>query len=1079
MSGRVVPSDLKLQPTMTTELRDQLQSTLGHAYTLERELGGGGMSRVFVATETALGRKVVVKVLPPELTEGMSVERFKREIALAAGLQHPHIVPVHAAGETNGLPYYTMPLVDGHSLRGRLATGSLIGLTEAIGILRDVAKALAYAHEHGVVHRDIKPDNVLLTGGSAVVTDFGVAKALSASKILAPGGTLTQVGASLGTPAYMAPEQAAADPDTDHRADIYAYGVMAYEMLAGHPPFHGRTPQKLLAAQMGERPQPIEEVRPDAPQLLAQLVMKCLEKNADSRPQSAADLVRVLETITSGGGHPAMPAILLGGRRRIGTALAIYAFAFVAVAILARAAIVAIGLPDWVFPGALIVMALGLPVMLFTAFVHHGTHRAMTMAALTPGGSPVPQSTMTKLAVKASPWVSWQRAMTGGTVALGGFVLIVAAFMLLRALGIGPVGSLLASGKMADRDRLLVTDFRGNGGDSSLSSIVTEAMRTDLGQSSVVSVVSASSVADALGRMQRPRNTRVDLALAREIAAREGIKAIVDGAVTPLGKGYVVTVRLIAAASGDELASFRESIDGPGELISALDNLSGDLRGKIGESLKTVRANAPLEQVTTSSLEALRKYAAGMRAFDIEGDLSKAAGLFQEAIAIDTAFAAAYRKLGITYANTQMPRDKQEWALGRAYQHRDRLTDAERYLTIASYFGFGQGRDRQRAAAAYESLLEIDSLNYIALNNLGNLLGQRRQFARAEALYRRSITAGTARANLYTNLQSIQLSQGKLASAESTAVLARAAFPSHSAIRMMDVYPLVARRALDSLEKRLDQLRAQDPDANNRSNASWMLRSAKLTHGRVDEAEGLVIDLISTDKTRGIDWGPHSRVLETAWMDIWVRGQNAPALRQIDSILAKSPFRDQALHQRRYFDASQLYALAGRPDRARAVLAQYAAEVKDSALIRQQLPDRHNALAEIALAENRPRDAIAEFNLGDKFPDGPASSCVRCYLARLARAYDAAMIQDTAIMLLERYIAQPSGEPWPDDTHLPRFHRRLGELYDARGNSRKAIPHYLAFVELWKNADRVLQPQVPAVRQRVAALQSGAPRATR
>ncbi|HXY30086.1 MAG TPA: serine/threonine-protein kinase, partial [Gemmatimonadaceae bacterium] len=194
---------------MSSDLRQRLQATLGSAYTLEQELGGGGMSRVYAATETALGRKVVVKLLPPDLAEGVSVERFKREIQLAAQLQQAHIVPLLAAGESGGLPYYTMPLVEGHSLRTRLAAGPL-PVTEAIGIMRDVAKALAYAHEHGVVHRDIKPDNVLLSGGSAVVTDFGVAKALSASK-RAPGGTLTQIGTSLGTPAYMAPEQAAAD----------------------------------------------------------------------------------------------------------------------------------------------------------------------------------------------------------------------------------------------------------------------------------------------------------------------------------------------------------------------------------------------------------------------------------------------------------------------------------------------------------------------------------------------------------------------------------------------------------------------------------------------------------------------------------------------------------------------------------------------------------------------------------------------------------------------------------------------------------------------------------------------------
>src|SRR6186713_813002 len=163
-----------------TDLRERLQTTLGDAYTLERELGGGGMSRVFVAEEMALGRSVVVKVLPPEMAAGVSIDRFKREIQVAARLQHPHIVPVLSAGETDGLPFYTMPLVEGASLRARLTRGGLT-ISETVGILREVARALAYAHDHGVVHRDIKPDNVLLSGGSAVVTDFGIAKAVSAA----------------------------------------------------------------------------------------------------------------------------------------------------------------------------------------------------------------------------------------------------------------------------------------------------------------------------------------------------------------------------------------------------------------------------------------------------------------------------------------------------------------------------------------------------------------------------------------------------------------------------------------------------------------------------------------------------------------------------------------------------------------------------------------------------------------------------------------------------------------------------------------------------------------------------------
>ena len=294
-----------------TDLRDQLQTSLGDSYTIERELGGGGMSRVFLAEESSLGRRVVVKVLPADLAGAVSAARFRREISLAARLQHPHIVPLLAAGEIDGLPYYTMPFVEGESLRARLSHGEL-PIPEAISILRDVARALDYAHAKGVTHRDIKPDNVLLAGTSAVVTDFGVAKAVSDA---AGTGTLTMTGVALGTPVYMAPEQAAADPATDHRADIYAFGVMAYEMLAGHSPFAGRTAQAVLAAHATETPTSIASLRPATPPRLAALVMRCMEKRPGDRPQTATEIVRELETVgTPLDGSPATRAVA-GARR--------------------------------------------------------------------------------------------------------------------------------------------------------------------------------------------------------------------------------------------------------------------------------------------------------------------------------------------------------------------------------------------------------------------------------------------------------------------------------------------------------------------------------------------------------------------------------------------------------------------------------------------------------------------------------------------------------------------------------------------------------------------------------------------
>ena len=265
---------------------------------LERELGGGGMSRVFVAQETDLGRRVVIKVLPPDLAAGLSIDRFRREIQLAASLQHPHIVPLLAAGQAGDLLYYTMPLVEGESLRAKLAREGELPIPESVRILRDVADALSYAHRHGLVHRDIKPDNVLLSDHHALVTDFGVAKALDEA---ARTTSLTATGLALGTPAYMAPEQAAADPHTDQRADIYALGVLGYEILAGRPPFTGPSPQAIVAAHLTQAPMPLAQSRASVPPALAAIVMRCLEKRPADRWQSAAELLHAFEALGAPG----------------------------------------------------------------------------------------------------------------------------------------------------------------------------------------------------------------------------------------------------------------------------------------------------------------------------------------------------------------------------------------------------------------------------------------------------------------------------------------------------------------------------------------------------------------------------------------------------------------------------------------------------------------------------------------------------------------------------------------------------------------------------------------------------------
>lgn len=316
------------------DLQEQLQKTLGSAYRLERELAGGGMSRVFVASETSLGRRVVVKVLSPDLAAGVSTERFRKEIQLAASLQHPHIVSVLAAGEADGILYYTMPFIEGVALRARLSQSGELPVAEAVQVLRDVTRALAYAHRRGVVHRDIKPENVLLSEDGAMVVDFGVAKALSASTGSPDSSVRTGIGVALGTPAYMSPEQAAADPLTDHRSDLYSLGILAYELLAGFAPFAGRPLQAIFAAHASEFPEGIEKRRSGVPPRLGAVVMKCLQKRPADRPQSAEAVLRDLDAValTLGvespeAGHPRLRARRALTYSALGVALVVAAVA--------------------------------------------------------------------------------------------------------------------------------------------------------------------------------------------------------------------------------------------------------------------------------------------------------------------------------------------------------------------------------------------------------------------------------------------------------------------------------------------------------------------------------------------------------------------------------------------------------------------------------------------------------------------------------------------------------------------------------------------------------------------------------
>src|SRR5213595_197392 len=763
------------------------------------------MSRVFLAQEVRLGRQVVVKVLPPEMAAGVSAERFEREIRLAAALQHPHIVPLLTAGSQGDLLYYIMPHIAGESLRARLSHERELPVTETVRILRDVCDALAYAHGHGIVHRDVKPDNVLLSGKHALVTDFGVAKAVASSS---GGGTLTSLGMALGTPAYMAPEQAAGDPTVDHRADLYAVGALGYELLAGRPPFSGLSPQNLLAAQVTVTPDPVTRHRASVPPALAALIMRCLAKSPADRPQSAEELVGQLEGLATptGATTPDAPAGISSGtqaaiRRAHPTRIVtLFGFAALGVLTLVQLLVRLLGLPDWAFAGAVGLVAAALPFMLWTGAIER--RRALAGGA---GRAPAPAG--------VQRWLTWRRSLLSAASGFGLLGLVTATHAAMRQLGIGPVGTLVASGLLAERDRLVLADFENRTPDSTLGPSLTEALRVDLTQSPVVRLLDAARIGAALGRMGRAAGTPLDLAAARELAQREGAKAVVHGQIDRVGQGYVLSAGLVSAADGAVLVALRESARDDGAIIDAVDRLSGNLRERIGESLKTIRASEPLEQVTTGSLEALRKYSQAVKANDA-GQLGRAASLLEEALSLDTTFAMAHRKLAVVLTNTGAAPSRVAEAATKALRHRDRPTPLERYLAEAFYY-YRAEFDLSKVESAYRSALELDLESYVALNNLALALNDRRRFAEAESLALRGI-AVVPNPTLYVNATQAQVAQGKLAEAARTVESFVARAPQSPLTSFLRSSLAEARRDFDSAEVIVQEQAQLAPDLSFR-----------------------------------------------------------------------------------------------------------------------------------------------------------------------------------------------------------------------------------------------------------------------
>ena len=1026
---------------MTNQL-DHLRASLASRYRVEREVGSGGMATVYLAEDLKHRRRVAVKVLRPDLAAALGPERFLREIEIAARLDHPHILPLYDSGEADGFLYYVMPFVEGESLRHRLDREKQLPIDEALRIAREVADALSYAHSRDVVHRDIKPENVLLAGEHARVADFGIARAITE----AGGERLTETGLALGTPAYMSPEQAAGSRDLDGRSDLYSLGCVLFEMLAGEPPFTGPSIESLVHQHLTAEPPAVTTLRPAVPPQVAAALARVLSKTPADRFSPAAQFAEALRYAGAPGTPawaPAPGTSVLWSRPLL--AGAAYCLGALVLAAVIYVLVIQLGLPGWVCAAAIGLLMLGAPLVLATSLTER--RRVDGLA----GGTGL-----------LDRWLTWRGTMLAGLIGFGALAVVTLGYTGMRALGIGPAASLIASGAIAERERIILADFENRTADSTHGATVTELMRIGLSQSLAISIVDPAQVGRVLVLMQRDPADGLDASVATEAAQREGINAVVTGEIVSVGSAYSISARLVSV-DGGVLTALQVTARGEDELVGAVDRLSVGLRERVGESLRSIRRSEPLERVTTGSMRALRVFSQGLNASN-QGDDPRAVQLLEEAIAADTTFAMAYRKLAIILQNRGEQRSRAVEAATKAYEYRDALTERERYLVTAAYHSVVT-RNRDQTISAYTTVLDMYPNDTYALNNLGTVYNGLREHERAAQFYARALAVDSTNRLHYSNLASSLSRIGMFDSAAAIVERFERRFPGNPEVAISRILGAAYRKDYGAAEQLGYSLIEEQ-----RGRVFWealaylWLGNLSAMRGKLNRAQRDWDRALSLTAERDLSGRYLAFASARAVVERLLRDDPARARRVLDEAVARYPLQSLVPLDRPYTGLALAYAATDAPGRGRELIAEFdAAPEADHS--RDAERSRHGALGVAALADGRLEAAIAEFWQWD---DG--NSCETCAYPWLARAYDQLHMADSALALYQRFVEIPSSSLGNDAGHLAHAYVRVGDLYEQRGEWERAIDYYGRFVKLWENADPELQSWVEEVRQTIARL---------
>ena len=629
--------------------------TLSHYRVLE-QIGAGGMGAVYVAEDTKLSRKVALKVLPPEMAESQERRsRFEREAKAIAALNHPNIVMIHSVEEVDGVHFITMELVRGKTL-SELVTKHGLPLNTFFQIAIPLTDAVAAAHQQGITHRDLKPDNVMLSEeGRVKILDFGLAKAQrgfvsDASSSELATEHMTREGGILGTLNYMSPEQAEGKT-VDHRSDIFSLGIVFFEMLSGQRPFGGDTAASILSSIIKDTPQAVSDLNPAIPRDLAKIVKRCLAKDPERRYQNSKDVRNELEE----------------AKQDVDTGEA------------------------------------------FRSPVRSGAAK---------------------------------RGKTPGLFAVAvAIVLAVGIFSFLRWSATPP---------LTESDTILLTDFTNTTGDSVFDDTLKQALAIQLGQSPYLNILPDQRVRETLSMMGRSADARLTRAIGQEICQREGVKAMLTGSIAGLGSTYAITLDAVNCQTGESLAAQQVQASNKDEVLKALGSAASGLRGKLGESLASIRQlDTPIERATTPSLEALKAFSLG------ELERAKASSLpaiplYKRAIELDPNFALAHARLGTVYDNAgEVNLSRQHRA--RAFELRDRVSEYEKLYITAHHYNSITG-EIDRARDTYELWKKTYPRDWTPYNNLAVHYNETGRYDKAVEEAREALRLAPNHALPYTNL---------------------------------------------------------------------------------------------------------------------------------------------------------------------------------------------------------------------------------------------------------------------------------------------------------------------------------------